>query len=329
MLIRSLLITGGLLFLSTASFAQVDASIPDAPPELPTYEQPMAPGDGYIWTPGYWAWDGGYYWVPGTWVMAPEPGYLWTPGYWGWGGNGYLFNAGYWGLSVGFYGGVNYGYGYFGRGYEGGRWESGHFFYNTSVNRVDANSMHNVYNTRLNEPSSRVSFNGGNGGVNARASSEEEAAARGKRAGPVAAQTQHAYSARSNPQQQLSANHGAPPVTATARPNVAAHPSELPPAKASVPNTGNPKLDQKYQKEQNQVVAQQNQQRQKLQQTQDREHQQLTKQNAPPARMQQAEQQHVQQTQQMAQQHSQQMQQVQQRQAPPASGGRSGGGRKN
>jgi hypothetical protein len=185
--------------------------------------------------------------------------------------------------------------------------------------------MHNVYNTRLNEPSSRVSFNGGSGGTNARASSEEEAAARGRRSGPVAAQTQHAYSAHSNPQQQLSANHGAPPMTATARPTTASHPSELPPARVSTPNTGNPKLDQRYQKQQNQVVVQQNQERQKLQQTQDREHQQLTKQNAPPARMQQVEQQHVQQTQQMAQRHSQQMQQVQQRQEP-AAGGR---GRRN
>ena len=32
-------------------------------------------------------------------------------------------------------------------GYEGGRWENGHFFYNTAVNRVDANAIHNVYNT--------------------------------------------------------------------------------------------------------------------------------------------------------------------------------------
>ena len=326
--IRSLLITGGLLFLSTASFAQVDASITVAPPELPTYEQPMCPGDGYIWTPGYWAWDGEYYWVPGTWVLAPEQGYLWTPGYWGWGGNGYFFNEGYWGLSVGFYGGINYGYGYFGRGYEGGRWENGHFFYNSAVNRVDRNSIHNVYEARVSENNNRVSFNGGSGGISVRASSEEEAAARGRRSGPVAAQTQHAYSAHNNPQQKLSANHGAPPMTATARPNIASHPSELPPARASVPNTGNAKLDQKYQKEQNQVVAKQNQERQKLQQTQDREHQQLAKQQAPPARMQQAEQQHVQQTQQMAQRHSQQMQQVQQRQAP-AAGGRGGGGRKN
>jgi hypothetical protein len=43
-------------------------------PELPVYEQPICPGDGYIWTPGYWAWDGEYYWVPGTWVMAPKSG---------------------------------------------------------------------------------------------------------------------------------------------------------------------------------------------------------------------------------------------------------------
>jgi hypothetical protein len=317
-----------LLLLSTTSFAQVDASITVAPPELPTYEQPMCPGDGYIWTPGYWAWDGEYYWVPGTWVLAPEPGYLWTPGYWGWGGNGYFFNEGYWGLSVGFYGGINYGFGYFGNGYEGGRWENGHFFYNTAANRVDANSMHNVYNSRVNENNNRVSYNGGSGGINARATSEQEAAARGKRSGPVAAQTQHAYSAHSNPQQKFSANHGAPPVTATARPNTAVHPSELPPARASVAKTGNSKLDQKNQKEQDKVVAKQNQERQKLQQTQDKEHQQLAKQKAAPARMQQAEQQHAQQTQQMAQRHTQQMQQVQQRQAPAAGGGRGGGGRR-
>src|SRR5208282_4692753 len=119
-----------------------------APPPLPDYAQPDCPGDGYIWTPGYWAWDGNeYYWVPGTWVEPPEVGYLWTPGYWGWGDGGYFFNEGYWGTSVGFYGGINYGFGYFGHGYEGGRWDNGHFFYNTAVNRVDSNAIRNVYNT--------------------------------------------------------------------------------------------------------------------------------------------------------------------------------------
>ena len=48
--------------------------------------------------------------------MAPEVGFLWTPGYWGWGGDGFVFYEGYWGPQVGFYGGINYGFGYFGDG---------------------------------------------------------------------------------------------------------------------------------------------------------------------------------------------------------------------
>ena len=325
--VRSLLLAVGMLCLATASFAQVGASVTIAPPELPVYEQPMCPGDGYLWTPGYWAWDGEYYWVPGTWLMPPEVGYLWTPGYWGWGGQGFLFNEGYWGLSVGFYGGIDYGFGYFGNGYEGGRWENGHFFYNTAVNRVDGNSIHNVYNTRVNERVNRVSYNGGNGGINARATSEEAAAARGRHTGPVAAQTQHAYSARNNPQQRLSANHGAPPVTATSRANLASHPKELPPVeRAATAKTGNAKQDQKYQKQQEKLVATQNQDRQKLQQTQDKEHQQLAKQKASPARTQQVEQKHQQQTQQMQQGHTQQMQRMQQRQSGGGGAARGGGG---
>jgi WXXGXW repeat (2 copies) len=325
--IGSLLVAGGTLFLSTVSSAQVGVSVNIAPPALPTYEQPVCPGDGYIWTPGYWAWDGEYYWVPGTWVLAPEPGYLWTPGYWAWGGAGFIFNEGYWGLSVGFYGGIDYGFGYFGHGYEGGRWENGHFFYNTAVNRVDANVIHNVYNTRVNETVNRVSYNGGNGGINARATSQEEAAARDKRTGPVAAQTQHAWSAHNNPQQRVSANRGAPALAATARPNMAVHPKELPPVQRTAPNTGNAKLDQKYQKEQDTVIAKQNQDRQKLQQKQDQEHQQLTQQKAAPAKTQQVEQQHQQQTQQLQQKHTQQMQQVQQRQSAAGAGSRGGGRR--
>jgi len=194
------------------------------------------------------------------------------------------------------------------------------------VNRVDANSIHNVYNTRVNETVNRVSYNGGNGGINARATSEEEAAARGKRSGPVSEQTQHAWSAHNNPQQRLSANHGAPPVTATGRAETAVHPKELPPIeRAAAPKTGNAKLDQKYQKEQEKTVAQQSQDRQKLQQKQHQEHRQLTKPKAAPGRVQQVEQQHARQTQQLQQRHTQQRQQMQQRQSAgdrPRGGGR-------
>ncbi len=196
------------------------------------------------------------------------------------------------------------------------------------MNRVDARSIHNVYNNRVNEPGTRVSFNGGNGGISARASAQEEAAARGNHMGPVGAQTQHAWSAHNDPQQRVSTNHGTPPVAATARPNMATHPKELPPVQPAASNTGNQKLDQKYQKQQNTVIAKQNQERQQLQQKQEQQHQQLTQQKAAPAKTQQVEQQHQQQTQQMQQRHTQQIQQVQQRPQPAGGGATRGGGRR-
>ena len=52
----------------------------------------------------------------------PESGFLWTPAYWGWEGGHYRFYNGYWGPHVGFYGGINYGFGYGGVGFAGGYW---------------------------------------------------------------------------------------------------------------------------------------------------------------------------------------------------------------
>src|SRR5579859_7359153 len=166
------------LVIPTETPAQVAVgiSVHIGPPALPVYVQPVCPAPGYIWTPGYWAYGpDGYYWVPGTWVVAPTPGFLWTPGYWGWGGGAYLWHAGYWGPHVGFYGGINYGFGYGGIGYEGGRWDHDSFFYNTSVNNVNITRIHNTYRTTVinNTNINRVSYNGGKGGINARPSSAE------------------------------------------------------------------------------------------------------------------------------------------------------------
>jgi hypothetical protein len=221
--IRSLLFALVLLAISAASSAQIGfgVSIRIAPPELPVYEQPICPEDGYIWTPGYWAYgDDDYFWVPGTWVMAPEVGYLWTPGYWGWGDNAYLFHEGYWGTQVGFYGGISYGFGYFGNGYEGGRWNNGHFDYNRSVSNVNVTIIHNTYDTRVENTTivNRVSFNGGSGGVSVRATAQQETFANEKHMAPVAAQTAHVQSARANPELRASTNHGKPPIAATSRP---------------------------------------------------------------------------------------------------------------
>jgi hypothetical protein len=122
---------------------------PEPPPPLPDYDQPPAPDDGYIWTPGYWAWGAyGYYWVPGVWVEPPYMGALWTPGYWRvWGGR-YMWYPGHWGLHIGFYGGIHYGFGYVGLGYEGGYWQSGRFFYNRVYNNIDIHRVHNMYSYR-------------------------------------------------------------------------------------------------------------------------------------------------------------------------------------
>ena len=210
--------------IATPSLAQVavGVSVSFAPPNLPVYEQPLCPGEDYIWTPGYWDWDGDdYYWVPGTWVLAPEPGFFWTPGYWAWGDSGFIFTAGYWGPVVGFYGGINYGYGYFGRGYEGGRWDRGHFFYNREVNNVNVNIVHNTYNTTVVNKTvnvTRVSYNGGNGGVNVRPTPQEKAAIHERHIPPVPAQAQHIQQARSNPQLRAMTNQGRPPIAATMKP---------------------------------------------------------------------------------------------------------------
>src|SRR5271166_1451768 len=238
--IRSLLFALLLLSLSAAAFGQISISISFAPPELPVYEQPICPGDGYLWTPGYWAYADDiddYYWVPGTWVMAPEVGFLWTPAYWGWGGNGYVFYDGYWGPHVGFYGGISYGYGYFGEGYEGGRWDNGHFFYNRSVNNVNITEIHNVYNTTVinSNTVNRVSYNGGNGGISARPRPEDEAAARDKHISAVTIQTQHAQAARTNPEQRASMNHGKPPVAATPKPGAFSDRAVVPAKAAGAP----------------------------------------------------------------------------------------------
>jgi hypothetical protein len=180
--------------LPLASHAALDVSITVAPPVLPVYEQPPCPVDGDLWTPGYYAYgDAGYYFVPGVWVAPPQVGVLWTPGYWGFNNGIYAFNEGYWGPTVGFYGGINYGFGYGGEGYYGGRWDGGHFRYNTAVTRVNTSVIHNTYSDRSalqHQTQGRSSFNGP-GGVNARPTAAQQAAARQSHIPPTKAQMSH------------------------------------------------------------------------------------------------------------------------------------------
>ncbi|MFC4527682.1 YXWGXW repeat-containing protein [Dyella halodurans] len=194
------------------------------PPPLPLEEQPPIPGSDYIWTPGYWAWgDDGYYWVPGFWVLAPFYGALWTPAYWGWFGRVCVFHPGYWARHVGFYGGINYGFGYPGHGYVGGRWGPGGFYYNRAVNQIHDPRVTNVYDARVanNGVINRTSFNGGPGGTVAQPSAQDAAVAREAHVAPVAAQLKQVATANRDPSMRASVNHGAPLVGATARASAA------------------------------------------------------------------------------------------------------------
>ncbi len=177
----------GIAAATPAAHAGVFVSVAVAPPAIPVYEQPLCPGDGYIWTPGYWAYgDNGYYWVDGAWVLPPYVGALYTPGWWGYGGGGYFWNAGYWGPEVGYYGGINYGFGYFGVGYYGGYWNGGRFWYNRAYGRFGNgfrgsfyNASYRGYNGRPGGPAFNahppIQYNGHNSSSNGFAATRSSA----------------------------------------------------------------------------------------------------------------------------------------------------------
>ncbi|MBS0198956.1 MAG: YXWGXW repeat-containing protein [Proteobacteria bacterium] len=202
--------------MSHPAKAMVSISVRIAPPPLLVYEQPMIPAAGYIWVPGYWAWDddiGDYYWVPGQWVLPPFAGALWTPGYWAWNDGIYFFHRGYWGPVVGYYGGINYGYGYFGHDYVGGYWRRGVFNYNRGYNHID-NRVVNVYNnntTIINKTvinNNRISYNGGPGGVTAQPTAQQRQVERQRHWDAVPQQRAVMQQSREDRTARYGYNHG-------------------------------------------------------------------------------------------------------------------------
>ncbi len=159
-----------------SSFAQIGISVAIAPPEIPMYEQPYCPTEGYIWTPGYWGYADDYYWVPGVWVD---------------------------------------GFGYGGQGYYGGEWAGDTFRYNTAVTRVDTSVIHNTYVDKevVNNTGSRASFNGP-GGATAKPAAQEQAAAKAEHVPATPAQRSRVEAAKNNPALHVANNHGKPKAEA-------------------------------------------------------------------------------------------------------------------
>jgi len=204
--LRTLLIAAAVAvpaLLAPTAHAQlhIALNIGIAPPALPVYVQPPIPGDGYIWTPGYWAFDDGYY---------------------GW-------HEGYWGPHIGYYGGVNYGFGYGGDGFYGGEWRGNHFFYNSAVvnfnggwhpdhDRVYVDRDVVIHHTIVNV--NHVSFNGP-GGIDRRPGPDEVRFSNERHLQPTQNQLQHQNFAAQDRGQLAAVNHGRPATLAA--PNPAAY----------------------------------------------------------------------------------------------------------
>ena len=135
----------------------------------------------------------------------------------------YVFHTGYWGPHVGYYGGVNYGFGYMGVGFVGGMWRGNSFAYNTAVMHVNNTVIHNTYidrtvverNTIVNN--NHVAFSGGPGGINHPPSAAEQAANHDQHLGATSFQAAHANSAMNNKASYAHNNGGHPQTLAASR----------------------------------------------------------------------------------------------------------------
>jgi hypothetical protein len=122
------------------------------------------------------------------------------------------------GPHVGFYGGINYGFGYGGVGFVGGEWAGNVYRYNTAVTNVNTTVVRNTYvnNTVINNnvgANTRASFNG-TGGVTGRPTAAEQTALHEAHLQPTATQLSHERSMRGDRNQLASVNHGHPTTTA-------------------------------------------------------------------------------------------------------------------
>ena len=88
-----------MLFVGALSFQALaaDVFVQVAPPRVRVEHRPPRPERGYIWTPGYYRWDGrSHLWVDGRWERPPHPHARWEQHRWVRRNGGWVFVEGHW-----------------------------------------------------------------------------------------------------------------------------------------------------------------------------------------------------------------------------------------
>jgi hypothetical protein len=92
-LILSLVLGGALVSMAPA--AEVIVRV--GPPRPIVERLPPRPGPAYVWTPGYYRWQGErHVWVGGVWVVPPRAHARWVPAHWVKAPGGWRFIEGHW-----------------------------------------------------------------------------------------------------------------------------------------------------------------------------------------------------------------------------------------
>lgn len=79
------------------SAGAADVVVRVGPPHARVERRPRAPGREFVWTPGYYRWDGhDYGWVAGTWVRPPHRHARWVAPRWTHRRDGWFFIEGHW-----------------------------------------------------------------------------------------------------------------------------------------------------------------------------------------------------------------------------------------
>lgn len=90
------LLTGCIVAPAPGYYYPGAAVVTVAPPEPRVEVVGVAPSAGYIWFPGFWAWEGGaHVWHAGYWGPG-RAGYYWAPHAWVRYGGGWRMAPGHW-----------------------------------------------------------------------------------------------------------------------------------------------------------------------------------------------------------------------------------------